>query len=351
VPDAHVRDELTWAGPAANGASCMACHRSGPHGVTDIVRAQTETDTAAPRELRDQILALYPPQAEMDSLVAEDQERYAAAQLKAGIDPLLLINGLEPVAALAREHTRDVGLQRLAAEAELTASETRSRLAALPDELFAPARRILATTASRAEADRILLRLAPDAGGTEAAVVVAAELPPRPELELLLWSKSDAYEAGQLASFHARSNQNCYLTLISLDRSGQATVVFPNEFEQSNLLVAGKDMMLPAADASYQFRLRDKGRETLVGICHTSARPPDGIQHDFERQRFTMLGDWRAHMGQIPLPVTKTQSQGDPVKPRSARRSRGRQAASDSAQEQRNAVEQQVRTAITYDIR
>lgn len=347
------REELGWAGNSGHAAPCMACHRRGPFGGKDAIRSLAEADTAAPSELRDQILALYPPQAEIDTLVSEDQERYAAAQRKVGIEPDLLLRSLEPVSALAREYTRDVGLRRLAAEAGLTMEETRRRLALLPAELAHSGRRVLAARAPRAEADRILIRLAPDGGGTEASVVLAAQPEPRGELELLLWSKSDAYQAGELATFYARSNQNCYLTLVSVDRGGQATVLFPNEFEQNNLLAAGRDMMLPTDGASYQLRLREKGRENLIGICQTVGKSPEGIQHDFERQRFTMLGEWRAHLGQIAAGGQRSQPANDNGNGKSARGVRGRGAAAKEAKAEPGKVvaEQQARTAISYEVR
>ncbi len=349
-PDAIERDELAMAGPVGNGASCMACHRAGPLSAKDSIRASVEADAAAPKDLRDMVLSLYAPGPEMDTLVAEDQERYAAAQRRAGIDPELLINGLEPVAALAREYSKDVGLARLAAEAGLTVVETRERLSRLPLELATSGRRVLATTASRGEADRILMRLAPDGGATEAAVKVEAPLEPRTEFELLLWSKADVYQSGDLATFHARSNQDCYLTLVSLDRSGQATVLFPNEFEQNNLLAAGKDLTLPVDGAAYQFRLRDKGRETLVGICQTGTKSPEGLSHDFERQRFTMLGDWRAHLAQAPLPSGRVQPVAEPARGKPQRRLRVRPAGAAQA-EAKGGPDLQARTAITYEVR
>ncbi|MEQ1611943.1 MAG: DUF4384 domain-containing protein [Hyphomicrobiaceae bacterium] len=350
-PEAVERAELGWSGANTNAAACMACHRSGPFAIKDVVRGQTETDTAAPKELRDQILALYAPQAEMDGIVTEDQERYAAAQRKAGIDPELMVGGLEPVAALAREYTRGVGLFRLAAEAGLSVPHTRKRVALLSGDLANSGRRVLAGNAPRAEVDRILGRFAPEATKAETAATGQPALETRSELELLLWTKSDVYEVGQLATFHARSNQNCYLTLISLDRAGQATVLFPNEFEQDNLLVANKDLMLPAEGASYQFRLREKGRETLIGICQTVAKWPEGIQHDFERQRFTMLGDWRAHLAQTTTGTARSVTAVEAARPKVLRGARGKPAVGDIKPEGRAAVDIQARAAIGYDVR
>ena len=351
-PDAIERDELWMAGPVANGASCMACHRAGPMPIKDVIRSGVEADTGAPKELRDMILALYAPASEMDTLIAEDQERYAMAQRKAGIDPNLLINGLEPVTALAREYMNDVGLARLAAEVGLTMAETADRIARLPVELSISGRRVLAATASRAEADRILIRLAPDGGAPEAAVKLDTPLEPRTDFELLLWSRSTTYQSGDLATFHARSNQDCYLTVVSLDRGGQATVLFPNEFEQNNLLAASKDLTLPSEGAAYQFRLRDKGRETLVGICQTGSKAPQGLQHDFERQRFTMLGDWRAHLAQAPLPSGRAQSTPEPVRSRPQRVTRTKPVVTTApAGDTKGGPDLQARTAITYEIR
>ena len=53
---------------------------------------------------------------------------------------------------------------------------------------------------------------------------------------------------------------------------------------------------MPAENAGYQFRLRDKGQETLIGICSTTSKTVDSIAHDFEKQRFTELGDYRAFL-------------------------------------------------------
>ncbi len=349
-PDTIERDELSMAGPVANGASCMGCHRAGPMPVKDTIRAGAEADTTAIKEVRDMILALYAPVAEMDTLIAEDQERYAMAQRKAGIEPNLMINGLEPVTALAEEYLKDVGLARLAAEVGATIAGTRERIARLPVELATSSRRVLSASASRAEADRILIRLAPDGGAAETAIKVEAPLEPRTDFELLLWSKSNVYQSGDLATFHARSNQDCYLTLVSLDRGGQATVLFPNEFEQNNLLVAAKELTLPTDGAAYQFRLRDKGRETLVGICQTGSKAPPGLQHDFERQRFTMLGDWRAHLAQAPL-SGRAQSTPEPAREKPQRIARVRPAAGPVPVDPKGGPDLQARTAITYDVR
>ena len=93
----------------------------------------------------------------------------------------------------------------------------------------------------------------------------------------------------------ARKHPEDYVQ-VGVDRNGRGTVVYPNDFDQNNLLEAGKELRVPAEGAPYQFRLREPGKETVVGICLGGPKPPFGIKHDFERQRFTELGDYRAFL-------------------------------------------------------
>ena len=40
--------------------------------------------------------------------------------------------------------------------------------------------------------------------------------------------------------FSIKSKEDCHLTLINVDASGEGTVIFPNKFQQDNFLAAGK---------------------------------------------------------------------------------------------------------------
>ncbi len=361
-PDTIERDETLWGGPVGNGGPCMACHRVGPVGVIDSVRAQVEADTAAPKELRDAILGLYAEQSEMTNLISEDQERYATSQRRVGIDPDALVNGLEPVAALASEYTRPVGFDRLAAELGTPLADVQAKLAGLPVELQLSIRRLKLAVASRTEADRILVRLGMDAGTGGRTTVVLDAPEQRSELELLIWMSAEAYAVGDLATIFARASQNCYLTLVSIDEANRATVLFPNEFEQNNLLQAGKEFRLPGEAAPYQFRLKVRGRETVAGMCSTVAKSVDGIAHDFERQRFTMLGDWRAFLGQVSTEGTRPLlSAADAPRAPQQKRGRAKQAPPAATPEPKldgmkpdagkANGDVQARAAIAYDVR
>ena len=59
---------------------------------------------------------------------------------------------------------------------------------------------------------------------------------------------------------------------------------------------------MPGAGGPYVFRAGPAGREHVVAICTSWPAPPDGIAYDWERQRFTELGDWRAFLARMPEP-------------------------------------------------
>lgn len=164
---------------------------------------------------------------------------------------------------------------------------------------------------------------------------------------LALWTDKPRYRRGDTVTVHARADGACRLTIINIDGNGRGTVIFPNEFDQDSRIAAGQDFRVPAADAAYAFRVPTAGRETFVGICSSGETPPDGIVFDFEKQRFTDLGNYRAF-------VSRAYAEG--LKPPSAKaeEARGRRGAAKSPERKEPAPpavpERQTRTAIEIDI-
>jgi len=122
----------------------------------------------------------------------------------------------------------------------------------------------------------------------EPAVPIPAVEPP----VLTLSTDRSTYKAGDLLTVAAMSNKACDLTLISIDGDGFASVLFPNEFEPNNSHVAGAPISIPRSNAAYQLRVKRVGTEALLGICSPTGTRPRGIVADYERYRFTLLGDW-----------------------------------------------------------
>jgi hypothetical protein len=294
------RDLISWSASSDNGLACAGCHTRGPLTVRDEVRAAADTDKAIAKDLRDSIAALYPPEAEFEALISDDHQRHRRAMQAANLNPDLTVHGLEPMTALARQYQKAGGLSALMAETGLSTDELLRRLADAPETLKPALRRLKQGAVPRAELN-LLMAYATRESGAAAAIAAAPETTPARDLELQLWPSQDRYKTGELAGFFVQSNMDCNLTLVSVDAAGSATVLFPNEFEQNNMLLAGKVLRVPSEAAPFQLRLKTAGRETVVAGCNTVAKTANGITHDFERQRFTILGDWRAFLGQLSL--------------------------------------------------
>lgn len=110
---------------------------------------------------------------------------------------------------------------------------------------------------------------------------------------LSITPESPVYRVGDVANFTVVSSQGCFLTLLSQDdRAKEATVIFPNKFQQINWLPGGTPVTLPGADAPFVFRLKDRGIETVIAVCADKNVPVDGISHDFNRSEFTSVPDY-----------------------------------------------------------
>ncbi len=308
VPLSVLKDDSHPGARVSVAQSCMNCHGPAPvalaRGQVDDLKARLSSDTALPKEARERLLALHPDPSEWQRRLDDDQKRFARAATAAGIDPQRRSGGLEILPALVARYRRDVSAAELADLADVDLKTLfdlgSSGGAALADVM----ERIKYAPVPRSEVDAILPEIASRRGlksATSGSLVVppVAVQPPdsAPALmRLVLKPERSTYQAGDLLMLTARTNANCYLTVITVDGRGRGTVLFPNEFEPNNFIEAGREVRVPGAKAPYQFRLRDKGHETLIGICSTASKAVDGIKHDFEMQRFTELGDYRAFL-------------------------------------------------------
>ncbi|MFM9847483.1 MAG: DUF4384 domain-containing protein [Hyphomicrobiaceae bacterium] len=128
--------------------------------------------------------------------------------------------------------------------------------------------------------------------------------------ELMLRADKETYTRGNSITLTVRSRSDCGLTLISIDAKGRGTVIFPNDFEPAQRIVAGEELKVPRADAGYRLRLREAGTERIVALCNTATSGAvDGIRHDFERQRFTEIGDYRAFLARALAPEAEPRPQ------------------------------------------
>ena len=279
-------------GQATAGLSCMGCHTAGPKPFTDSMRAQLASEKfTGSHEVKELALQVYQTGNEWLPVFDEDGFRYRRALIQAGVDPDLTIGGLEPLTALARRYGLSVDLATAAAEAGMTPVEFEGRIAStsLDDPTLVP--RLRQETLSRADVNKILAAIRPPNAGDQQAGLAGAPAVDA-AFRLALWTDRVIYKAGDLVTIFAQPSQACHLTLISVNGTGKATVLFPNEFDPDNLVTPDLPVTVPSASAQYQFRFKDKGAETLIATCQTVAPNPAGIEPDYERQRFTSLGSF-----------------------------------------------------------
>ncbi len=296
-PDGHRVDQLParlegdparLPGPTVAGLSCLSCHTAGLKTFVDQVRAHVASDKfTGSREAKDQALALYQPGNEWARVLDEDSYRFRRSLIQAGVDPDLSLHGFEPTTALAHLYREGVDLAGAAAESGLTVETLDKKLveATVADRSLIP--RLRQGLLSRREANTVLAAL-----NGKPPPEPAPPAPPGGPVKLALWTDQAVYKPGELMTVYAQPSAPCHLTLISLNASGKATVLFPSEFDPDNLVRPETALAVPDEKAHYQFRLKETGRETIIGQCQTVAKLPAGIEPDYERQRFTVLGNY-----------------------------------------------------------
>ncbi len=319
------------------GLGCFGCHEAGLVKAGDEMRAHVDGDKwAGDRDIREAARRRYPTAAEVQKLFDDDGYAFRRAMLQAGVDPDLKVNGLELVTALARQYDLDVGIERAGAEFGVAPQAFAERLKSFDgaEDAQVLALRLRQAPLSRAEAERLYVSLRTGQPAAGSAPPAAAR-----GLQLALWSETPNYRAGQLFAVYAAPSADCHLTVVSVDPQGRATVLYPNDFDQDNLVRGGRVQRIPARNGAYQLRLKDKGVETLVAMCDTRAKAPDGIEHDFERQRFTILGNWRNFLRGVANGATNgaTLARRDAERPgRRGARGRNGEARAESRSEPRS---------------
>jgi hypothetical protein len=288
------RKDLT----VTNGISCMGCHDQGMRKAKDDVRASVLSGRSFSKDVREAVEALYPPTERMDQIIAADGKRFTDAMARAGLDPTLKLNGVEMINALSDRYEADLDFEQAAAEFGLT-KEALAKAADDVEKRFKPlVRRLEQDVVPRDQFETAFRELAADVSDEQIVRVVGAKSavarPARSEadVDLSLTSDRDGYKRGDSPVFTIVSARECFLTLTDVDEKGEGTVLFPNKFEQKNVIKANVPVQFPSAGAPYQYRMKDRGVETVVAVCSERDNSVDGIRHDFNRAAFTSVTDY-----------------------------------------------------------
>ena len=321
----------------ANGISCMGCHDHGFRAAKDDIRNHVIKDRNYPKQVRDAVEALYPTHDVMDGLLKKDLAKFHAAMLAAGLDPSLKLEGVEMINALSNRYEKDVDLLLAAAEYGLGEKDFVAAASDRGGEIRSILRRLQQATVPRDEFENQFPKLiaqvtddvaiiphAPDAtyattttaeptvyAGTkkDPAYVAPPVVKHAPayvakvnhgdntvygKFSLTLFANKTGYNQYDLPVFIVQSTKACYLTLINVDSHGTGTVIYPNKYQQDNFIKANHAFEFPGPSAPFQFRLKDKGYETVIALCNAKGKYVDNIAHRFKKAAFTNLGNYRA---------------------------------------------------------
>lgn len=311
-PTEIVLDDSQLDRAVTNGISCFGCHNQGIRRATDDIRKHVVNDRTFPKDVREKVEALYPSIEEMNKVLDEDYGRFRNAMLRAGLDPDLDSQkaGVESINFLSKQYEKALDLRLAAAEYGITSDDLSEGLAAAGGEAFRTKRRLEQGVLPRetfeerftdfvenvSDDEQVDLKaVAKEAtkGKPAVAKVGGKTKEETHDFDLALFSDKSEYDQDDLAVFSVRSKADCHLTLINVDAKGDGTVIFPNKFQQDNFLPAGKELKFPGDDAKFQFRLKDKGKETVIAVCNSGGKTADGIKHDFKTRSFTTLGDYQ----------------------------------------------------------
>lgn len=290
----YAGDEADAVEPTTNaGTNCFACHTEG------LVKAKDDFRSAGPIDIssapmpadRRTALPLFGTDSENALLMLGGTDRYRAAAKAVGVDLGLRVHGEELVSGLARRYREGADFEVALGETGLERKEFLSELADTQGPAAPLARRLLHGVLPRAQLEQLFSLLKGiDKPKQTASGGFLREV--KSDIGLSLWLEKPRPVPGDLVTIKAEADHDCYLTIISVDAEGVATVLFPSDFQTDNLIRAAKSVSVPSPDADFQLRYKAEGSETILGRCSTRSAPPVGIEHDFTRQRFTVLGNW-----------------------------------------------------------
>jgi hypothetical protein len=199
--------------------------------------------------------------------------------------------------ALVKRYEDDVDASLAAAELGLAREELTKSAADVDRKLKPLLRRLDQAVVPRDQFEAAFRDVAPEVADVSIVKVAASvEKPATPQAQpagdLSLTSDKDVYTQGDRPIFSVTSSRDCFLTLTDIDDKGAGTVLLPNKFQQDNRIKAHNTVQFPATDAPFQYRMGDKGFETVVAVCSKDIVSVDGIVHDFSNANFTKVPDY-----------------------------------------------------------
>ncbi len=316
-PTTIVRDASRKDFAVTNGISCMGCHDQGMRKAKDEIRDSVLGARSFPRDVRDAVEGLYPPRDKMDAVIEADGKRFADAMARAGLDPTLKLNGVEMINALFKRYEDDLDLTLAAAELGIQVGQFSAAANDASVKIKPLIRRLQQGSVPRDQFEVMYGEMVADMTDLRPIRIANARQPqafaetlaqPMSVTDLSLTSDADSYRQGDSPVFTIVAPRDCFLTLTDVDEKGEGTVLLPNKYQQDNRIRAGVPIQFPGVGAPFQFRMKDKGTETVVAVCAVRAEGGDGIRHDFSRNAFTAVPNYTETLSRaiavVPAPAS-----------------------------------------------
>ncbi len=304
-PTNIVRDKSRRDLAVTNGISCMGCHNQGMRNAKDEIRSHVETSKILPVSAREAVLALFPTSADMDKLIEADRARFQTAVKNSGIDPTKDLNGVEVINALSNKYEQEIDIKVAAAEFGVASEDFGKKIGFSGPMGANLLQRLEQGTIQRDEFESAygsILERVVDAEyikpSRDDAVVVQTKVSSSAHefasaikgVAIQLNSDKLAYVLGDKIAFSVKVDRACHLTLVDQDSNGETTIIFPNQYQQDNLIQANQTFLFPNEKSSFDFKLSTRGTETVIAICDESGKALGNIPHDFAASLFTDLG-------------------------------------------------------------
>lgn len=306
APQSIVQDRTMPGSVIINGISCLSCHVQGmkPEQFSPVLQRLDQvrdavTDNRARFTVSDQQLAeeLYPPHDRFRELIEQDRRRFLSALRDSGIPQR---GSVEPARALFDQFKDNLPLTRLAAEFGLTPEEMRQRMqkegetrrllsraeqnelkrqlqiaefsrtaqligvgqVALPKPLPFPY--FGEKTDKRALNESVEAAAPPGFGSTGVDLIDAENLDGKMKVEMWMEDQRLSYKEGDLMRCRIRANEDCFLTLISVDAKGAMTLLVPNPWHPELPLRGGSTVTIPTQDMLFDIIAQPPHGQTLI---------------------------------------------------------------------------------------
>ena len=109
-------------------------------------------------------------------------------------------------------------------------------------------------------------------------------------LEVVSWvDRSDyTYTVGEDVTFFVETSEDAYVTILNVDRPGQATILFPNDYQRDNLVRANRVVEVPEPASGSRIVVTEaSGTELIKVIASSEPITP------FEAQQLAAAGPYQ----------------------------------------------------------